>query len=127
MNVEESEPVEEKKPLSVLILAWGLLLFALLQIFQIPFNYDDFSFGRNLWHFVIKFGLIIAAIGFIQFKRWGVYLYFSIFMTFTLTFYILPPTPITYEIFISPPWILFMVAIPTVISLVILPHWKQFN
>ena len=123
MNIEANN----KRPVAVLILAWILLLFSLFQIFLIPFNYDDFSLGRNLWNFSIKFTLIIAAIGFIQLKRWAVYLYFSVCLVYILTFYMMPPTETIYNIYTQPSWLLAMIIAPIVTALVVLPHWKDFG
>jgi glucan phosphoethanolaminetransferase (alkaline phosphatase superfamily) len=118
---------DDKKPLAVLILAWALLLFGIFQIFQIPFHYQEFSLGRHIWYFCIKFSFVIAAIGLLRFKRWGVYLYFFIFLIYTTAFYLIPPNKAVLDSIPHKEWVLGIIFVPTIIALIVLPYWKKFT
>lgn len=119
--------IEEKSPLVIKVLGWLLIAGGVLFIIKIVFWGSDFNLMRGIWNGFIKFLSVMAGVGFLRLKKWGIYTYFGGFIIGTLVFYILPPSEEVFELYTRPLSIVFLILVPIVVGSIVWKHRHRFN
>jgi hypothetical protein len=118
---------DQKAPISIRIFGYLLIAGGVAFVAKILIFGGQFTAIWSVWTFISKGAVAVSGYGFLQMKRWAVYLYFSIFTVDTIVFYLFPPSQEAFDKYTEPLSLGMFVIVPTGIGLLVAGYWRRFS
>ncbi len=126
MSEEQELEVSEspKRPTSITVLAWFLIVTSLLQLLGAVIGFGALSVFHSIWSIIVKSCALASGVGLLMMRRWSIILYFSIFALSIVVLLVNPPNQEFAESVRQPLVIGMLFIIPCIIAAITLPKWK---
>ena len=124
MEALDNAKSTSRRPVAITVLAWFLIVGAVLFLAMKPLTWPSFTLERNLWNVLSKSLAGVCGIGFLLMRKWAVVLYFAMFLINTLLLFAWPPTEGTVQHYSQPHIFALLLIVPGVVALITLPNWR---
>jgi hypothetical protein len=120
---------DKKSKTPIIILCFSIFIIGTSSwwFIQLFFNPDMLSNQINIFFTVTKLSVIVAGVGLIKMKKWGVYLYIIVYFISVISYFALPSNQ-GNAVRLSP-MLLFvaLIVVTSLLSIMFLKYRKRFH